>query len=112
MLQLAADLRFLDEPLDDLRFVLVRIEQHFDRQITAQIGIAAFQDRPHPAACNFALQLVAANPWTCLFPSRGDSDVPHRANPDQVRDPVAVAAACERLMLPAPQRQTVRLFSG
>jgi len=30
----------------------------------------------------------------------------------QVRDPVAVAAACRRLGLPAPVHRTVELFSG
>lgn len=30
----------------------------------------------------------------------------------QVRDPVVVAAACERLGLPQPQNETVRLFSS
>lgn len=30
----------------------------------------------------------------------------------QVRDPVAVAAACTRLGLPQPVEETVRLFSG
>jgi hypothetical protein len=30
----------------------------------------------------------------------------------QVRDPVAIQAACRRLGLPQPAQQTVRLFSG
>lgn len=30
----------------------------------------------------------------------------------QIRDPVAVAAACQRLRLPAPNHETVRLFSA
>jgi len=30
----------------------------------------------------------------------------------KVRDPVAVAAACERLKLPSPEQKTVKLFSA
>lgn len=30
----------------------------------------------------------------------------------QIRDPVALTAACLRLQLPAPQQRTVRLYSG
>ena len=30
----------------------------------------------------------------------------------EVRDPIAIAAACERLKLPAPEHKTVRLFSA
>ncbi len=30
----------------------------------------------------------------------------------QIRDPVALTAACLRLQLPPPQRRTVRLYSG
>ncbi|MFO0872247.1 MAG: hypothetical protein U0935_25245 [Pirellulales bacterium] len=60
MLQLPADLSFLDKPLDDFRFVLVLIQQHLDRQIAAQIGVAALEDCSHPAASNFALQLIPA----------------------------------------------------
>ena len=60
MLQLPADLRFLDKSLDDFRLVLVSIEQHLDCQISPQIGIAAFENRPHPTASNLAIKTVAA----------------------------------------------------
>ena len=59
VLQLAPDLGFLDEPLDDLRFVLMLIQQHLDRQVTTQIGVAALEDGSHAAARDFAVKLVA-----------------------------------------------------
>ena len=60
MLQLATDLCFLDKPLDHFRLVLVLIQQHLDRQIPPQIGVAPLENRSHPAASDFTLYLIAA----------------------------------------------------
>ena len=56
MLQLTADLSFFNKPLNDFRFILVRIQQHFDGQVTSQIRVATLQDGSHPTASDFALQ--------------------------------------------------------
>ena len=47
MLQLPADLCFLDKPLHDLRLVLMLIEQHLDRQIATQVSWSAFENLIH-----------------------------------------------------------------
>ena len=60
MLQLAADLRLFDEPAHDLGVALVRLQQHLDRQLAAQVDVAALEDRPHAAAGDLALKLVPA----------------------------------------------------
>ena len=60
VLQLAADLRLLDEPAHDLGVALVRLQQHLDGQVAAQVDVAALEDRPHAAAGDLALELVPA----------------------------------------------------
>jgi Protein of unknown function DUF104 len=55
MLQLAADLRFLDEPIYHIGIVSVRLEHDLDGQFTAQVHVAALEDRSHPAPRNLAL---------------------------------------------------------
>ena len=60
MLQLPVDLRFLDETLDDIRLVFVLIQQHLDRQVASQIGVAPSEDGAHSASRDLALELVAA----------------------------------------------------
>ena len=62
MLQLAADLRLLDEPAHDFGIALVRLQQHLDRQLSAQVDVATPEDRPHAAPGDLALKLVAAQP--------------------------------------------------
>ena len=59
MLELAADLRFLDEPAHQLGLVLVAFEQDLDGQVAAQVGVAPLEHRPHPAARDLAEELVA-----------------------------------------------------
>ena len=48
MLELAADLRFLDEAADDLGIVVVFLEQDLDGQVAAQVGVAALRTAPMP----------------------------------------------------------------
>ena len=60
MLQLAGDLCLLDEVLHEFRPAGVVAEQHLDRHVAAQVGVAAFQDRPHAAAGDLAVQLQPA----------------------------------------------------
>ena len=59
MLELAADLRLLDEPAHQLGLVLVALEQDLDGQVAPQVGVAALEDRPHAAAGDLAEELVA-----------------------------------------------------
>ena len=49
MLQLAADLRFLKEPPRHVRAAGVLLEQHLDREVSAQVDVSAAKDRPHAA---------------------------------------------------------------
>ncbi len=60
MLQLAADLRLLDEPPQHLGIALVRLQQHLDRQLSAEVDVATPDDRPHAAPGDLALELVPA----------------------------------------------------
>ena len=48
MLQLPADLCFLDELPDQLGLVLVALEQDFDRQVVPQVGIVPLSTAPIP----------------------------------------------------------------
>ena len=57
MLELAADLRFLDEPADQVAVVAEVFAQHLDRDVAAQVGVAAFEDGPHAAAGDLAEEL-------------------------------------------------------
>ena len=67
MLQLAADLRLLDEPAHDLGIALVRLQQHLDGQVAAQVDVAALEDRPHAAPGDLALELVPAQARAVLI---------------------------------------------
>ena len=59
MLELAADLRFLHEPPHQLGLLLVALEQDLDRQVAAEVRVAALEHRPHPAPRDLAEKLVA-----------------------------------------------------
>src|SRR5262249_23635440 len=59
MLELAADLGFFDEPAHQFGLVLVFLQQHLDSQRSSQVGVAAFENRPHAAVGDFAEELVA-----------------------------------------------------
>src|SRR5262249_36217208 len=70
VLELAADLGLLDEPADQRGLVPMRLEEHLDRQLAAQVAVAASEDGPHPAPPDLAEELVAggtgevrAPPW-------------------------------------------------
>ena len=67
MLQLAADLRLLDEPPHHLGIALVRLQQHLDRQLPAQVDVATLEDRPHAAPGDLALELVPAQAGAILI---------------------------------------------
>ena len=54
VLELAADLRLLDEPADHLGVVAVLLQQHLDGQVAAEVDVAALEDRPHAAAGDLA----------------------------------------------------------
>ena len=41
VLQLAGDLRLLDEPAHEVGVVAVLLEQHLDGQVAAEVGVAA-----------------------------------------------------------------------
>ena len=57
MLELAADLRLLDEPADHVGLVAELLAQHLDRQVAAQVGIVPLEDHPHAAAADHAEEL-------------------------------------------------------
>ena len=59
MLELAADLRLLDEPVDELGTVAVPLEQDLDGQVAPEVGVASLEDRAHSAAGDLAQQLIA-----------------------------------------------------
>ena len=59
VLELAADLRLLDEPADQLGVVAVLLEQDLDRQVAAQVGVTALEDGTHAAAGDLAQELIA-----------------------------------------------------
>ena len=67
MLQLAADLRFLDKAVQDVGIAVVRLEHDLDGQVTAQIDVAALEDRAHPAPRDLALELEPAHA-RAMFP--------------------------------------------
>jgi hypothetical protein len=60
MLQLAADLRLLDEALHDLGPVGEALVEHLDRDVAPEIRVVALQDHAHPAARDLAQELVVA----------------------------------------------------
>ena len=59
MLELAADLRLLDEPADHLGVVAVLLQEDLDGQVAAEVGVAALEDDAHAAAGDLAEELVA-----------------------------------------------------
>ena len=61
MLQLAADLCFLDEPPDHLRVALMTLEQHLDRKLSAQVNVPTPEDRSHATPRDLALKLIPAH---------------------------------------------------
>ena len=78
VLELAADLRLLDEPADHLGVVAVLLPEDLDGEVAAEVGVAPLEDRPHAAPGDLADELVAR---------RLARDVGHlgRSGPDQPR---------------------------
>ncbi len=58
MLKLAADLRLLDEPVDQVRPLAVLVQQDLQREVAAQVGVATSEHRSHPAAGDLAKDLI------------------------------------------------------
>ena len=79
MLQLPADLRFLDEPADQVAVVAEVFAQHLDRDVAAEVGIAALQDGPHAAASDLAVDPVTKRGIRCLPEDGRSARVPRRA---------------------------------
>ena len=61
VLELAADLRLLDEAAGDLRAIEVLLEEDLDGQLAAQLDVAAAEDGAHAAAGDLAGELVAVS---------------------------------------------------
>ena len=59
MLELAADLRLLDESADQFGLVAVLLEQDLDGQVAAQVVVTALEDGTHAAAGDLAQELIA-----------------------------------------------------
>ena len=59
MLQLPADLGFLDEPADQPGVFLMLLEQDLHGEISAEIGVAPLQNRTHASPGDLAKKLVA-----------------------------------------------------
>ncbi len=59
VLELAADLRLLDEPADHLGVVALLVPYHLDGEIPAELEVAPLEDRPHSAPSQLADKLVA-----------------------------------------------------
>ena len=60
MLELAADLRLLDEPVDQVGPLAVLVEQDLQRQVAAEGRVAAPEHSSHPAPGDLAEELVSA----------------------------------------------------
>ena len=60
MLELAADLRLLDEPPDHLGMVTMLLQEDFHGQVAAEVHVATLQDRPDPPSGDLAEELVPA----------------------------------------------------
>ena len=80
MLELAADLRLLDEPADHLGLVAVLLPQDLDGQVAAQVGIVPLEDHAHAAAaqhpksCNRSGRSRSAGPGSRA--DEGDAPAP------------------------------------
>jgi hypothetical protein len=68
VLQLAANLRLLQEAPLHGGVGLVRRQQHLDRQFAVEDGVAAAQHRPHASLADLPENLVAADPRRCHRP--------------------------------------------
>jgi hypothetical protein len=62
VLQLAADLRLLDEALHDLGALGQLAVEHLHRHVAAEVRVVALEDHAHAAARDLAQQLVVAAP--------------------------------------------------
>jgi hypothetical protein len=60
VLELAADLCLLQEPLHQSSLAVVLFQEDLDGQVATQISIKPFEDRAHAAASDLAEHLVAA----------------------------------------------------
>ena len=72
MLELAADLRLLDEPADQVGVVAVVLAEHLDGQLAAEVGVAALEHGPHAAAGDLAVDPVAVAAPSPPRPARSD----------------------------------------
>src|SRR5262249_62391536 len=67
VLELAADLRLLHEALDHPDLALVRLQEHLDGDVAAQVGVAPLEHGPHAAPGDLAQELITADrlalPW-------------------------------------------------
>ena len=59
VLELAADLGLLDEPADHAGVVAEVVAQHLERDVAAEVGVAALEDGAHAAAGDLAIDAVA-----------------------------------------------------
>ena len=72
MLELAADLRLLDEPPDQLGPVAVLLQEDLHGEVAAQVDVAALEDGAHAAAGDLAEELQPAGGGG--NPGRGRTD--------------------------------------
>src|SRR5262249_51928863 len=59
VLELAADLRLLDEPAHNVGVIAVIVAQHLERDFAAKVWVAAFEDDAHASAGDLAVDAVA-----------------------------------------------------
>ena len=62
VLELAGDLRLLDEAADQLGLVAVLLQEDLDGQVAAQVGVAALEHGPHAAPGDLAQDLERSAP--------------------------------------------------
>ena len=82
MLELAADLGLLDEPLDHPLVPGMAWVEHLDRDVAAEVGIAPFEDDAHSTPGDLAMEVVAPGPPAARASSNGPGPPPatvHRA---------------------------------
>ena len=87
VLELAADLRLLDEPADHLGVVAVLLQEDLDGQVAAEVDVAALEHDAHAAPGDLAEELVApalarrgrASPRSAGGPAWGPSPGPSRS---------------------------------
>ena len=94
VLELAADLRLLDEPAEDLGVVAVLLQEDLDGQVAAQVGVAALSTAPMPP------RAISPRSWYRPVPPARRAS----AGPSSAGSPRRTLGAGDRSMATVSQR--------